>query len=499
MRAVTVVACALLVGAAVLVSATPLDDYVNKPDSNYAWQDTGVVVTTPLGWTGYVLNMTSQAWLTPQDWRHEHSNNGLWWHYMLVIVPDKLDPNHLDTGFLWITGGDNNPGDLPTNPYEEDPLVTASVCVANGVVGAALFQIPNQPLYFSDEYPTPRGRSEDAMVAWTWKHFLEDPSQPEWLARLPMTKASVRALDTLAAFRAPHQTITKFGIAGASKRGWTTWTTAAVDKRVIMMMPIVMDELNFVKNIHHHYRAYGGWSFALNDYYSLNFTLHLDDPQVAQMMTIIDPYVYMDRYEGIPKLVIDAGGDEFFLPDDEAWWWNDMTEPKHMLQVPNAEHSLATGLLEVIPAVVSFVGGVLANAPIPTMNWTINYDTDGSIVATVPAGQVAPINVTLWCADSVPGVNRRDFRLIGGYPKPDLQDVFWAKFPMQPIAQNTWKAAVPLPPSGWRAQMLHFKFPGVKTFGGDQFPYEFSTQISIIPNTFPYPDCSGASCKGVLL
>lgn len=39
--------------------------------------------------------------------------------------------------------------------------------------------------------------------------------------------------------------IKKFMVAGESKRGWTTWTTAAVDKRVFAAIPIVMDMLDF--------------------------------------------------------------------------------------------------------------------------------------------------------------------------------------------------------------------------------------------------------------
>lgn len=32
-----------------------------------------------------------------------------------------------------------------------------------------------------------------------------------------------------------------------TQRGWTTWLTGAVDKRVVAIVPVVMDELNFVK------------------------------------------------------------------------------------------------------------------------------------------------------------------------------------------------------------------------------------------------------------
>ena len=108
-------------------------------------------------------------------------------------------------------------------------------------------------------------------------HQVRDPSKPEWLLRLPMTKAAVRGMDTMAAFAKtlhPAAQLSRFAVAGASKRGWTTWTTAGVDTRVKAAVPIVLDELNMVKNLHHHFRAYGGWTFALKDYYGTRTSTH---------------------------------------------------------------------------------------------------------------------------------------------------------------------------------------------------------------------------------
>ncbi len=54
-------------------SASPLWDYVHKDDGAFAWTDTAAVISSgpnsTSGWKGYVLNMTSQTWLTPADFQ----------------------------------------------------------------------------------------------------------------------------------------------------------------------------------------------------------------------------------------------------------------------------------------------------------------------------------------------------------------------------------------------------------------------------------------------
>lgn len=216
---------------------TPLDDYVNTPDPHYTYN---LVTSYKIDEaTFYVLNMTSQKW-----YDESVLDKPIWWHFLTISIPDNL--TKIDAATLIVAGGHNAPDLKP--PKETDTAVQMQnlLAVSMGAVVATLSQIPNQPITFKKD-PIQLARTEDQIIAWTWKEFLENPKDPKILLRMPMTKAAVRAMDTVSDFCAKNSKakIERFMVAGASKRGWTTWTTAAVDpKRVFAAVPIVMDLLN---------------------------------------------------------------------------------------------------------------------------------------------------------------------------------------------------------------------------------------------------------------
>ena len=58
--------------------------------------------------------------------------------------------------------------------------------------------IPYQPIRFKESNSIER--YEDDLIAYGWNYFLEKggiPENAEWLARFPMTRASVRAMDVV--------------------------------------------------------------------------------------------------------------------------------------------------------------------------------------------------------------------------------------------------------------------------------------------------------------
>lgn len=251
---------------------------------------------------GHILNMTSQRWLTDADFSESSQAKSIWWHWLVVIVPDEL--KYSRNASMWITGGSQGMG--PPSADSEDILVSAALACSVGSITGVLFQIPNEHITFAAD-PIQKSRTEDAIIAFTWDHFLNDPSQPEWLVRFPMVKASVRAMDAMAEFVSKELPqlgcqLDYFSISGASKRGWTTWLVGAVDpKRVMAIAPVVLDAVNFVAVEHHEFRSYGGWSYALQDYVDMHLTTRFDDPNMIHLQENEDPYFYFDRLT-MPKV-----------------------------------------------------------------------------------------------------------------------------------------------------------------------------------------------------
>jgi PhoPQ-activated pathogenicity-related protein len=510
---------------------TALDEYVWAEDSAYGWTELEDHEFNGKGflhmkkeYTAYTLNVTSQNWLTPGDFSADSQSGSTWYHILVVIVPEKVV--YKNNGSLYITGWSmpNADGSGLPNSKDEDIRVAASLAVTTGIITGCLFQIPNEKTVFSAD-PIQKSRGEDAVIAFTWDHFLKDPSSSEWLLRFPMVKGSLRAMDAMTEFVAKkfpelETSLDYYTVAGASKRGWTTWDVAAVNpERVVAIIPIVLDAINFISVMHHQYQSYNGWSWALKDYLEEDIFTRLDTPEMQQLAELVDPYYYRNRLT-MPKLVVNAVADEFQQPDDTHYWWDEMPEPKHFIMTPNAEHSEATGIFEIVPAISAWITQLLKDhKAIPQFTWDISEET-GEITATLNEhGDVKEARV--WyaysCGNNPDGKKRRDFR-IANSDSPckcgiEAQGMctnlksFWTPKKLEEKKVNgkrTYTAQIDAPEDGrWVAYFIDIVYAKNKIDAKlpiiDKLPgfiprdlmerLQFTTEVSVWPNTFPYPGC----------
>ena len=449
------VVVALLVGCAHTPSGTPvatadltaLDRYVAKPDDAYGYE----LVNTYEGKssTGYVFDMASQRWRSEDE-----IDRTLWRHWVTVAVPDKVTSR---TALLIIGGG----SDASQAPKGGDAELHRIARATNAVV-ATIKQIPNQRLTFKDDG---RGRSEDSLIAYTWDKYLKTGDE-EWPARLPMTKAVVRAMDTIQAFcvsaEGGDHPIDSFVVAGASKRGWTTWTTAVVDNRVVAIVPIVIDLLNIVPSFEHHKAVYGFWAPAINDYVRFDIMDWMGTPEYDALMAIVEPYSYLDRLT-MPKLLMNSCGDQFFIPDSAQFYENDLQGPTWFRYVPNTGHGLDASAYDSLQ---SFFHAVIARVEIPTYRWS--YPDVNTIRVETSA---KPTAVKLWQATNP---EARDFRfdqLGKAYQATELSDQ----------GGGVYVGHVDTPGKGWRAFMVELTFAGP----GD-VPFIFTTPVHVVPDEYPH-------------
>jgi PhoPQ-activated pathogenicity-related protein len=427
---------------------TALDRYVAATDTNYSWRVVNTIKGK--GHTAFIVDLTSQAWLTTNE-----INQPLWKHWLTIVKPDTVAHS---TGFLFINGGSN---DKPAPTSADGRYI--ELALAEKTVVADLRMVPNQPLIFAGDG---RPRTEDALIAYTWDKFLRTGDE-RWPARLPMTKSAVRAMDTVTALCASEPggkaVVDKFVVAGGSKRGWTTWATAAVDKRVVAIVPFVIDLLNIEPSFQHHWEAYGFWAPAVHDYEEMKIMDWSGSPQYRALMRIEEPFEYRQRLT-MPKFIINAAGDQFFLPDSSQFYFKELSGVKYLRYVPNTDHGLKNS--DAWDTLRACYHAVLTGASLPKFSWTV--EKDGSLRVRT---ETKPSEVKLWQATNP---NARDFRLmtIGpAYTNQLLTD----------HGGGVFVGKVPEPEKGWTAFFVELTFPSTGTT-----PFKFTTDVRVVPDKLPF-------------
>ncbi len=405
--------------------------YVEKPDAAFHWEVRRQF--TRNGATVYDLHLVSQVWQSIK-----------WEHQLQVYQPNGVAPR--STMLLWNTGGSANPGD-----------VMLGIMLAKKIKApvAFLYNIPNQPLF--------NGKKEDSLIAETFVRFLATQDE-DWPLLFPMVKSVVRAMDALQAFSRTewHRPLNGFIISGASKRGWTTWLTAAADPRVRAIAPVVIDTLNMGPQNHHQLEAFGRYSEEIADYTSRGLVPVPDNAPARRLWSMVDPYFYRDRLT-VPKFIMNGTNDPYWTLDALNLYWDGLRGDKWILYVPNAGHNLqerhADGHRDITRAftgLAAFAHSEIYGERMPHLRWK-HSDADGKPRLRVESDP-PPRGARVWVADAP----TQDFRKSTWTERPATQDGKEVRGEIDPPAQ------------GYRAFFAELDFQT------DGIPYHLSTQIRIV-------------------
>jgi len=311
-----------------------------------------------------------------------------------------------------------------------------------------------------------------------------------------MTKASIKALDVVQQWVLTQSHLTpveRFVVGGGSKRGWTSWLVGGMgDSRVVGIVPIVAPVANLVPQINEMWQSYGNWSFALYDYVEMNLMGWLNLPRFTALLDMIDPLRYNQELAKIPKYVIVASGDEFFMPDAAQYYWPDLAGPKYLRVVPNAEHSLAGHILNVLGGVEQFYLNILnnRNTQLPTYSWEISEDGTTITLTTQNVDQL--IAARVWFSRNN---EYRDWRLLTCPEVKCVNPAFFGHENLTAIDPGVYSYTLETPAAGLYSSFfieVDYDF-GFET--RDRKVMQITSDMSIIPKGYPYAPCSDDVCK----
>ncbi len=451
---------------------SPLDRYTAKRDDAFAWKVVRSYADRE-GMVGFAIDLTSQKWRGLPDGGGETSHP-LWTHMMQVVVPDEV--KH-DTALLLIGGGSRQDG--PPDTLQEELWIIAEI---TGTIVAAVPNVPNQPLALPDDSgELGEERYEDDLLAESWV-LAQRTGDDGWVIHQAMVESAVAAMDAIQAFASSveggEHDVNDFVITGGSKRGWTTWLTAAVDDRVRAIIPMVIDVLNLPATMRHHYAAYGFFAPAIGDYAGRNLMQSLDTPFGERLRRIVDPYLFRDRLD-MPKFLINTTGDQYFLPDTTRYYLDDLPGITKMRSVQNWDHAIDRNG-DAIFSAVGFYEAILNDVAMPELEVEIVEETDEAVewlmTVDIEDERVSLRRLTLW-----QGTNpeSRDFR----------QESIGRPFRMRMLMPEEdgehagkYRVRIEKPESGYTAFFVEDRYD----VEGQKMPLVFTTQVQVIPDVLEH-------------
>jgi PhoPQ-activated pathogenicity-related protein len=299
-----------------------------------------------------------------------------------VYAPKKV--LYPDASLTYVTGG----GD----PAKYGEMLQ-QIADLSGAFAAAIGSVPNQPLF--------DGLREDALLAHTFEQYRLT-GDSKWPALLPMVASVIRAHDVLADEFLRRFSVKKvrFVVTGASKRGWTTWLTGAVDPRVVAIAPAVFDMLNMPAQIDRMRRAYGADSDKIRAYTRLGLTDRLDDPKIVALQRTVDPFHRLANLTR-PKLVLLGTNDPYWVVDSFSEYGPQLHGDTTVSVLPNVGHGVLSekGAQETLGKWFSLI---VQGAEVPKLTVQLTGDHESVVESNLPIERAVT-----WTADS----DDLDFRL----------------------------------------------------------------------------------------
>lgn len=346
-------------------------NYVKTPQPEFAWEKVREVRNA--AGTMTELRVVSQKW------------HGIVWNHAVEIFEPK-ELKYASHAMLFVTGGSS-----PPKPVDAGTIgLGSSLARTAGMRVVVLHQVPNQPLFDN--------RYEDDLITETWLKYLEDGDET-WPLLFPMVKSATSTMDAVQALSLAEfdQPIDSFIITGASKRGWTSWLTPVVDKRIVATAPIVIDTLHFRAQMKHQLDTWGDFSVQIQDYSSKGLIVTGDESaREKQLRLMMDPYTYREQLK-LPKLLVNGTNDPYWVVDAMNNYWGDLKGPKFAIQVPNAGHSLDGGREKALRTIGAFARTVASKRPFPSFTWSFEDKAPRTLLVK---SKDRPSTVRLWSADS---------------------------------------------------------------------------------------------------